>query len=198
MTNRANIEEIALLPIRWMGFVFYAGSVRDASGVTPENVSCVPDTISKTGVFVNAVENEILLKAENLSLKTIQLHGEESPDYCYRMRERGFEIIKALPVRDVADIKAAERYKGSCDYLLFDTKSPERGGSGSKFDWSILDEYNNNTPFILSGGISWQDAEFIRNMNYDKLAGVDLNSRFESEPGIKDTEKLKRFISVIK
>ena len=197
MTNRINIDEIALLPIRWMGFVFYAGSVRDASGVTPEDVLRVPGTINKTGVFVNAGEDEILCKAEELSLNTIQLHGEESPDYCKRMRERGFEIIKALPVRDVADIKAAEKYKGSCDYLLFDTKSPERGGTGNKFNWNILDNYNQDTPFLLSGGISWQDAEIIRNMNYDKMAGVDLNSRFESEPGIKDVERLKRFISVI-
>ena len=134
----------------------------------------------------------------NGGLDYLQLHGHESPDTCRTLRERGYAIIKAFPIADEEDLKMTADYEGRADYFLFDTKCSGYGGSGRRFDWSVLSGYKGRTPFLLGGGIAPDSVEAVRNFRHPKLAGIDLNSGFETAPGIKDAEKLKTFIDKIK
>ena len=135
-------------------------------------------------------------KAEEYNLDAIQLHGQEAPEICHAMRS-GFSILKAFPIATSADFEQSKNYAGVVDYFLFDTKGPGHGGNGFAFDWNILDAYSGDTPFFLSGGISPDDALRIKALNHPKLAGIDLNSRFETSHGMKNVTTLKNFINVI-
>lgn len=194
MRDAANIQAAASLPIQWMGFIFYAPSPRNALDLAPEALSVLPASIHRTGVFVNSSFESIMETAGRFGLDTIQLHGSESSMFCHRLYTQGLEVIKAIPVSAPIDTEAATTYEGHCHYLLFDTRTIQMGGSGKRYDWDILKTYRGTTPFLLSGGIGEEDAERIALFRHPMLAGVDLNSRFESAPGLKLVTKIECFI----
>lgn len=189
-----NILRVAALNPDFMGFIFYPPSPRNIPLTqSPESLE-IPSHIRKTGVFVNAPNKEILETAKRYSLNALQLHGQESPGQCRELRQEGYVLIKALPVKEAEDFLVAKAYEGACDFLLFDTKSPEHGGSGRQFDWEILKHYRELTPFFLSGGIGPEDAQILGKLKHPGLAGLDINSRFETAAGVKNIQQLKNFI----
>ena len=206
MREPENIRQVAETGIDWMGFIFYTQSPRrlgaDDSGQQLSSfisqLSTVNCQLKRVGVFVNATPEEMMETAAHYRLDYLQLHGNESPDICFTLHKRGYAIIKAFSIATEEDLKPVADYEGRADYFLFDTKCSSYGGSGKQFDWSVLSTYKGQTPFLLSGGINPDSAEALRNFSHPKLAGIDLNSGFETSPGIKDAEKLKTFIDKIK
>jgi phosphoribosylanthranilate isomerase len=136
----------------------------------------------------------MLQKAAACRLDYLQLHGEESPELCHALQKRGYPLIKAFPVATANDLQRTEAYEGQAAYFLFDTKCEGYGGSGQTFDWSLLAAYRGRTPFLLSGGIRPDSLEAIRRFRHPRFAGIDLNSGFETAPGLKDTARLAPFI----
>ena len=132
------------------------------------------------------------------NIRRIDLHGSESPDDCLRLQDRGLRVIKAFRIGTAGDLEATAAYEAACSYFLFDTKTPAYGGSGKTFDWTVLDAYRGQTPFLLSGGIGPEHVRALKAFRHDRLVGYDLNSRFEQAPGIKDVEKITRFIQDMK
>ena len=194
MRDADNIRQIERLGTDIMGFIFWPGSPRYV-GEQPEYL---PAETAKAGVFVNAPLEEIQARKNYFRLDYIQLHGQESPDLCARLQESGAKVIKAFPVETAQDLSACDRYTGCCDFFLFDTRTPQHGGSGKSFPWEILASYTGETPFLLSGGIGPGDEEKINRCHHPRRAGIDLNSRFESRPGVKNPEQLKHFIENLK
>ncbi len=190
-----NIRQVAALDIAWMGFIFYPPSPRFAGALPAAALETVPASIRKVGVFVNEEASRIRHYVQRYGLQAVQLHGDETPGFCSAVRETGVRVIKAFPVAEASDFAACARYEGHCDYFLFDTKTPLYGGSGRQFDWNTLKAYRGSRPFLLSGGIGEEDAERLAAFSHPLCAGIDLNSRFETEPGRKDVAKLARFIA---
>lgn len=159
----------------------------------------------RVGVFVDDVPQNIITRIYNYALDYVQLHGEESVVMIKNLKESvadgiapNLKIIKAISISSAANFETCAQYEGVADMLLFDTKCDTRGGSGRQFDWSLLNHYHGTTPFLLSGGIGPDDAEAILQIDHPMFAGVDLNSRFETAPGVKDVEMLRGFIEKIK
>lgn len=199
MRNPENIGRVATLKPDYMGFIFYESSPRCADALDPDILdTALPSSIRRTGVFVDAPPSVILRTAERYKLDTLQLHGTESPQTCLKFRRAGYEVVKAFGVERGRDLTKTIHYESCCDLFLFDTRTPGHGGSGNRFDWRILDAYGGRTPFLLSGGISALDAEDILSLDHPSLYGADLNSRFEIEAGLKNTELLERFIKTIR
>ncbi|KAA3638031.1 MAG: phosphoribosylanthranilate isomerase [Bacteroidetes bacterium] len=204
-----NIKKVLKTSPDLVGFIFYQKSPRmvnekELSEWVEGNTALFGET-KRVGVFVDAKIDYVLNAIHDFQLDYIQLHGTESPEYCREIMDywnfssiRKAEIIKAFPVDENFDFSLTDIYSGICSYYLFDTKTPKHGGSGEKFDWKILTEYLGDTPFLLSGGIAPEDAETIAKLQLSKMAGVDINSRFESAPGIKNVEEVAGFISKIK
>lgn len=197
MREPDNIHRVSGLPISWMGFIFYAPSPRYAAELAPEALRAVPPGICKVGVFVNESIGIILDMVRKYGLDAIQLHGNESVEDCILLRCNGLTVIKAFSLSVAADLQQCSAYSGACDYYVFDTKTPLYGGSGKQYDWSVLNEYTGNTPFLLSGGIGPEDAERLLAFSHPMLAGIDLNSRFEEVPGRKDISKLETILNNI-
>jgi len=200
MKNPYNIRELAQLPIDFMGLIFYTKSPRYIGDLTPEVLDVLPENIGRVGVFVNEDLQVVVDSINKYRLNYVQLHGNESPEYYLNLKEFSPEIkiIKAFSIAEASDLEKTDNYENKVDYFLFDTKTPQYGGSGQKFDWSILNDYKGNTPFFLSGGISAEDALLIRKLENNRIVGLDLNSKFEIEPGLKNIELLHRFINEIK
>lgn len=195
MRDTANISRLSALKPDYMGFIFYDKSPRSVLGHTdPLVLMDIPAEIVKTGVFVNSSAEEIKAMAKLYQLDAIQLHGSESPGLCRDLKSEGLKVLKAFHPKSEEDIKATEEYSGVCDYFLFDTPSKSHGGTGQKFDWRLLKSYKGSVPFFLSGGIEPGDLSILQELTEIKPAGVDINSRFESAPGVKDNEKIKKFI----
>jgi len=194
MRDPDNIRRVASLRIDWMGFIFYPRSARFVGSVP----ACLPSEVKRVGVFVDEPLSGIKKNIENFRLDKVQLHGNESPEFCRELRGIGVKIIKAFPVKDRFPVEQVLRYEGKCDYFLFDTQTPGYGGSGKKFNWSSLSEYRGETPFLLSGGISPGDAEEILAFSHPRFAGVDLNSGFEDAPAQKNISLLQTFIEKIR
>lgn len=196
MRDAENIRQVKALGIDWMGFVFYPRSPRFVGealvGVAHES------PVRRVGVFVNASPEEMMEKARKYNLDYLQLHGNESPDDCYALQKHGFALIKAFSIASKEDLEKTKEYEGRVDYFLFDTKCESYGGSGKQFDWSVLAAYKGSTPFLLSGGIRPESLEVLRHFHHSRLAGIDLNSGFETKPGVKDVAKLKRFAEEVK
>lgn len=197
MRDPENIRKVEELAIDLMGFIFWHKSSRNVS----EMPSYLPTRQKRVGVFVDADIKEVTEKAKEYALDLIQLHGKETPDYIQRLRslcpqhgDRATAIIKALNIADTEDLAQTAQYEGIVDYFLFDTKSKLVGGNGTQFDWSVLQAYQGDTPFILSGGIGPDDAEKVKNFQHPMCAGIDLNSRFETAPALKDIQLLNHFI----
>lgn len=211
MRDPENIRQVAATGIDWMGFIFYARSARSvdngklkienerkSSPLNNSQLSILNCQFKKVGVFVNATTEQMIEIARLYRLDYLQLHGNESPDICYALQKRGYAIIKAFPIASADDLASTTEYEGRADYFLFDTKCNSYGGSGKQFDWSVLASYKGNTPFLLSGGINPDSADAIIHFRHPRLAGIDLNSGFEIEPSMKDTEKIRTFIEKIK
>lgn len=210
MREPDNIRAVEELGIDWMGFIFYPQSPRYVAQVS-SRAGIIPDystlkeprqAVKRVGVFVDDMPQNIVTHVYNDHLDIVQLHGSESPVMMDNLRRTldpdirpDIKLMKALSVSSKADIERWRDYQGHADYLLFDTRCPEKGGSGQKFDWSILAAYDGNIPFLLSGGIGPDDAERVRAFRHPQCFGIDLNSRFETEPGVKDVERLRKFIS---
>ena len=203
MRDPTNIEAVSVLPIHFMGFIFYEKSPRFVTHTY--DISSCPDDLTKVGVFVNAEMEYILHKIDQYDLDAVQLHGSETPQYIADfskelwlklklMANIDVEIIKAFSVDSDFDFETVKPYSELVKYFLFDTKSPHHGGAGIKFDWSILEKYDSEVPFLLAGGISENDVEVIKSLTINQLYGLDLNSKFEIEPALKDVGKLKIFL----
>ncbi len=194
MRDAENIREVEALGIDLMGFIFWPKSSRYVA----ERPTYLPTKCKRVGVFVDEDIEQVKRIADEYALDFIQLHGHENPDYCAQLK--GMHLIKAISVSGRDDIATSKAYEGLVDYFLFDTKSPSVGGSGQQFDWSVLSAYDGDTPFLLSGGIGPHDAPRLRQafaldgFPVEKCVGIDLNSRFELSPGLKDVNKLKEFI----
>ena len=172
----------------WMGFIFWPKSSRYVS----QRPAYLPTKCKRVGVFVDEDIESVKRIADDYALDYIQLHGHESSDYCAQLQ--GLHLIKAISVSSRNDIATYKTYEGLVEYFLFDTKCPSVGGSGQQFDWSVLSAYDGSTPFLLSGGIGPDDAERIKSFHHPQCIGIDLNSRFELAPGLKDVIKLQAFI----
>jgi len=187
-----NVKELSKLPIDYMGMIFYDKSPRFVE------TGQLPDTpFDKVGVFVNADIDYIKEKIKKYNLNLIQLHGNESPDFCKELNN-SLSVMKVFSISVSSDLEKTDEYENICSYFLFDTKTPNYGGSGEKFDWQILNSYKGNTPFFLSGGISIDDTSAIKNITHPLFYGIDLNSRFEKEPGLKNIELIKQFIKAFR
>ncbi len=190
--NRESLEE---LPVDIFGYIFHPASPRFVGQSGKDSISLLASTAKeKAGVFVNAQLETISVFQKQFGLTHAQLHGDESPDFCLRVRQLGLQIIKVFRVIEVSDLSVVHDYIDTADYFLFDTRSIEPGGTGKKFDWKILDAYRLEVPFFLSGGIGPEDAGAILKINHPSLWGLDLNSGFEIRPGMKDPQKLKYFL----
>ncbi|NDW19539.1 phosphoribosylanthranilate isomerase [Dysgonomonas sp. 216] len=193
-----NIKELDKLSVDYIGFIFYEKSPRYAGLLSSLDLNqSLTKGKKRVGVFVNADRDFVLQTIDKYSLNVVQLHGNENTDMVQSLKKHAV-VFKAFSISEVDDLKKTESYNGVADYFLFDTKTSQHGGSGQKFDWSILEHYKGNTPFWLSGGISVEDVDEIKEINHPKLFGVDINSRFELEPGSKDIQLLKQFIKEIK
>ncbi|GAB1415327.1 phosphoribosylanthranilate isomerase [Paludibacter sp.] len=197
MRNKDNIIQILSLKPDFIGFIFYEKSPRFVNSLHDFSEIQFDSKVKKTGVFVNANEHEIMQKVKMFDLQAVQLHGNESPSLCKSLKTSGMIVIKAIQIYSLEDFKDIDAYSEHIDYFLFDTKTKLYGGSGEKFDWSVLKEYKLKTPFFLSGGIDIDDTESIKQVNHPKLIGIDLNSKFELSSGIKDYNKLQKFIKQI-
>ena len=212
MREGENIRQVAELGVNWIGMIFWDKSPRNVTMI-PTYAGIIPDRGSdigsfkakRVGVFVDEMPQNIITRAVNYKLDLVQLHGHETPTLIRNLRRTldpdirpGVQFIKAISVEDCNDIAAYKDYEDCVDYFMFDTKCPTVGGSGSQFDWSVLEAYDSDVPFLLSGGIGPDDAKRVRNFHHPKCIGIDLNSRFETEPGLKDITKLKQFLEQLK
>jgi phosphoribosylanthranilate isomerase len=230
MRDAENIREVEALGIDMMGFIFWPKSRRYVS----ERPEYLPKRCQRVGVFVDEDINQVKRIANDFALDFIQLHGSESPAYISRLLDalqggastpstgsgtvegtvEAVSIIKAFNIATAEDLEQTKAYEGIADYYLFDTKATLPGGSGQQFDWSVLDAYNGNTPFLLSGGIGPNDAERVKAFltsqrslrplrqaqgpSKGKCIGIDLNSRFELAPGLKGVDEIKRFLEKVR
>ncbi|GAA5220642.1 phosphoribosylanthranilate isomerase [Membranihabitans marinus] len=190
MRDPDNVRALEQLPVDYIGFIFYPKSKRDVSEKSLPNTK----GLHRVGVFVNEDNSEILKWVEKWDLTHVQLHGDESPSQCLELRRCNVVIMKAVSVDDNFDFDSLLEYESSVDYFVFDTKGEERGGNGIAFNWQKLEEYKGNIPFFLSGGIHRDSAAAIKAVNHPQLFAVDINSRFEKSPGLKNIESIKSFI----
>jgi phosphoribosylanthranilate isomerase len=199
MNDPLNVRDIAGTNPDYIGFIFYKGSPRYV-GAEPEIelFGNVTNGIKKVGVFLNENYRRILEISYRTGLDIIQLHGNESYDYCNLLKSTGLTIVKVFNINNEFSFESLIPYCSNCDYFLFDTKSEKAGGSGKKFDWGKLEEYSLDRPFFLSGGIGPEDTDLIKSIRNQSFFAVDINSRFEISNGIKDIGLVKSFINSIK
>lgn len=201
MKYQDNMAKVVAMQPDYLGFIFYDKSIRFFDGVTPE----LPDNFKKVGVFVNATIDEIIEKVNTYSLQVVQLHGNESPEFLKELRmfchseqsEESFEIIKVFSIKDDFNFEKLKPYEEICDYYLFDTKGKLPGGNGYAFNWKVLKNYPSTKPYFLSGGIGLNEIDdvlsFLRRQESKYCHAIDVNSKFEIEPGLKNIESIKEF-----
>lgn len=211
MREQGNIEEVSALQPDYLGFIFYDRSPRhvlkasgeanvsgelQAPGFMPTLLTSLKKKdIIPVAVCVDASEEAVLAIVSDYGFTAVQLHGHESPSLCRHLKDRGLTVFKAFSIATTDDVRQTDAYEGCCDCFLFDTKSPLAGGSGVRFDWSILQAYSGKTPFFLSGGLAVSSVQDILSFTHQQLYGLDVNSRFETEPGLKDASLLRQFIA---
>ena len=199
LRDSENIREIAALQPDFMGFIFYPNSPRYVGQLDAGSLTSLPTSIKKTGVFVNENLENILTAISKYNLDAVQLHGADNKKLCRKIRQEAKTmVIKVFPIMDASNFRVTGDYEAVADYFLFDTKTDLYGGSGQKFNWNILQEYTGNKSFLLSGGIGADDVKALRAIEHPLLAGVDLNSKFELKPGLKNVALLKQFIDELK
>ena len=194
MKETENITEISALQPDYLGFIFWEKSKRNMTLATiPE----LPETTKKVGVFVDASIQEITAKINQYQLDVIQLHGNESVIFCRNVKKLGVEVIKVFSMNSNFNFSLVKEYVLAVDYFLFDTKGKLPGGNGITFDWNVLENYHFNVPYFLSGGIGTTEIdgikEFLKSPAAKKCYAIDVNSRFEKKPGIKNKIKLQKF-----
>lgn len=216
MRDPENIHAVKELGIDFLGLIFWPKSSRYVKDITVRagNIPDIPIELgmnngperhpATVGVFVNEMPQTVVTHAYNYKLDYIQLHGEESPTYIDNLKRTlipdimpDVKVIKAISIREADDVKRWRQYKDHTDLILFDTKCDCVGGSGKQFDWSVLEGYDGDIPFLLSGGIGPEDAESVRRFSHPMCIGIDINSRFETAPAMKDISKLRTFINEI-
>ena len=197
MKQAANIAAVAELQPDYLGFIFYQKSPRFISEVSAELIKYVPATIKTTGVFVDEDVQVVKQHIVKYNLKAVQLHGSEAADYCDELKSIGVEVIKAFGIDGDFKFERLSAYLNVVDYFLFDTQTAAHGGSGKVFDWGLLQNYKFQKPYFLSGGIYLKHVLTIKQINDPRLYAIDLNSKFELEPGLKDVEKLKELFKEI-
>jgi len=226
MREADNIRAVSALDIDMMGFIFCPDSPRFVQMISAR-AGIIPDyseerfrqakqqhaaadnnasaKVKRVGVFVDDMPQSILTRIYNYHLDYVQLHGDESAVMIDNLKRTlipdivpDIKVIKALNIREKDDVKRWRDYEGAADMLLFDTKGATRGGSGEQFDWAVLEAYDGNIPFLLSGGIGPDDADRVLSFSHPMFAGIDLNSRFETEPAMKDIELLRAFVEKIR
>lgn len=226
MRDAKNIRDVSQLDVDMMGFNFWKGSERfvrmlsSNAGIIPDyspeklnfainkEKTCryaFPKSIKRVGVFVDEMPQTIVTSVYNYSLDYVQLHGSELPVMVDNLRRTlipdivpSVKFIKAFGVSCKEDLEQTYAYDGMVDMFLFDYKTSGWGGSGKRFDWSLLDAYHGKTPFLISGGIGPDDVEAIKNFGHPMFVGVDVNSKFEITPAFKDVEKLRSFVNALK
>lgn len=200
MKYQHNMTEVAALQPDYLGFIFYEKSARNFDTSIPK----ISNSIKKTGVFVNEDITIVIEKISTFSLQAVQLHGDESPEYCLKLKhhyktksDKKLEIIKVFSIKNEFNFEVLKPYENVCDYFLFDTKGQLPGGNGYTFDWSILNMYPSTKPFFLSGGIGLKEIHDIKKFMQSKASkycyALDVNSKFEIEPGLKAVSILKDF-----
>ena len=212
MRDADNIRAVAALDIDFLGFIFYPQSPRYAQKAVPETElmtntatasrrnGMVMRKPQRVGVFVDETPQAIIAHIHNDQLDYVQLHGHELPEMIDHLKRavisdnhHSLKVIKAFSISKPDDLLQTKAYEGVADLFLFDTPTESYGGSGKKFDWQMLQAYDGHTPFLLSGGIGPEDIDRIHKFEHPQCIGIDLNSRFETVPGIKDVEALRRF-----
>lgn len=194
-----NTSDIAFLQPEYLGFIFWEPSKRAFTSTMPE----IGHSIKKVGVFVDASIDEIQEKVKEFGLLLVQLHGKESPAFCDELKKRipQLKIIKVFSIKNDFDFKVLNQFEDVCDYYLFDTKGKLPGGNGYAFNWEVLKDYPSTKPYFLSGGIGLEEVdaiqEFLQKPEAKYCHAIDVNSKFEIEPGLKEVEKLKEFKKVI-
>lgn len=204
MRDPENIRSLMDLSVDFMGLIFYKKSSRNVPDSMAEQIlQAVDGKVPKVGVFVNESVDTVLQKVARFKLQYVQLHGQESSDYCYDLLEKSarmfgcddeLRLIKAFSVDEHFDFSVTRDYTPYCEYFLFDTKGKNAGGNGVMFDWNLLKKYAGTIPFLLSGGLDQNSAEDIRQLDFPKLIGTDVNSRFEDAPAFKNIDKVKIFV----
>ena len=192
MKETENIKEISALHPDYLGFIFWEKSKRN---MTLDSIPKLLETTKKVGVFVDASIQEIAAKINQYQLDIIQLHGNESVIFCKNVKKLGVEVIKVFSVDSTFNFSVVKEYVLAVDYFLFDTKGKLPGGNGTTFDWKVLEKYPSSKPFFLSGGIGLEEIDLTKEILTTNLPihALDLNSKFESEPGLKDKTILKKF-----
>lgn len=200
-TIMSQLKELDHLLIDYAGFIFYEGSPRYmGKKIKSEDLQNLPTKLQKIGVFVNESREEVLRRIDEYGLDGVQLHGDETPEFCKQISDH-VTVIKAFRINtNQIDIDwMVKEFIDVCDYYLFDKESRSvYGGSGEKFDWNLLQNASIGKSFFLSGGISHNDASMLKNFQHPFFYGIDLNSRFETSPGVKNMEMLKQFALEIK
>jgi phosphoribosylanthranilate isomerase len=192
-----NVKAITALEPDYMGFIFYDRTPRFVGDIAIEILNDVPSPIIKTAVFVDEDIEHINIIIDKYKFDAIQLHGNEGPEICAEFKGR-IKVIKAFGINEDFDFENLSTYVDHVDYFLFDTKTSIHGGSGETYDWSILDNYKFDIPFFLSGGLSLENLESVKDIDHPQFYGVDLNSRFEISPALKNIEKLEIAFEMLK
>jgi phosphoribosylanthranilate isomerase len=206
MRDAQNIEQIASLCPDFLGFIFYPRSKRYVrqSDLSTERLDILlpkglPISIKRVGVFVESTDVEVERIASQWKLDFVQLHGKESPTFCQKLKKKGLKIIKVFSVgKEGISLEYMREYEDFVDYFLFDTQTPDYGGSGHKFDWDTLKTYDLDIPFMLSGGICLQDVGKLKQPIHHKCIGFDVNSKFETAPAQKNPALLEEFITMMR
>ncbi|WP_445719634.1 phosphoribosylanthranilate isomerase [Flavobacterium sp.] len=189
-----NIQEISTLHPDYLGFIFWEKSSRY---MNLETIPEIPNNIKKVGVFVDASVGEIRSKVMQHLLDIVQLHGNESAFFCTEIKLLNVEIIKVFSIGTNFDFSVLEKFLPMVDYFLFDTKGKLPGGNGVTFDWNVLEKYPFEKPFFLSGGIGINELEtikeFLKTKVAEKCIAIDVNSQFETKPGLKNKIELEKF-----
>jgi len=197
ITISEDILNLITMKIDRLGFIFYHKSKRYVYGkLIEDGLKEIPKHIKKTGVFVNAEISEIEQIVDQYQLDSIQLHGDETPEFCSHFKNK-VEVIKTISIKDKSSFGTAQMYQDACDLFLFDTQSENYGGTGKAFDWQWLEAYTLDKQFYLSGGISLENFKEIKKIKHKQMVGIDVNSKFEIRPGIKDIDKIKQLIDLI-
>ncbi|MBN4051317.1 phosphoribosylanthranilate isomerase [bacterium AH-315-M05] len=198
MREHDNIAAVAALKPDFMGFIFYERSQRFVGeGLDEKQLKVLNGRIKKVGVFVNPSATYIMEQVKKYHLNLVQLHGDETPSFCCELKSYGLRIIKVFRIDNHFDFSQLNDYKAHCDYFLFDTKGLDYGGTGKTFDWKLLKQYDNKMPFFLSGGIGLEHINEFKQLKGWNVFAVDINSRFEISPALKNIEKIKRFKELI-
>ncbi|RYY29899.1 MAG: phosphoribosylanthranilate isomerase [Sphingobacteriaceae bacterium] len=192
-----NIRAVAALKPDYYGLIFYPHSPRFVGYEVDEELAMLRLPAKKTGVFVDKDFSTIKNLIQTYQLDAVQLHGNELAETCAVLR-KNVEVIKAFGVDENFDFALLNAYQDSVDYFLFDTKTTEHGGSGKAFNWQILEKYHLNVPFFISGGLNNENLKPVLQFKHPAFYGLDLNSRFEDEPGVKNIEKLKEAFELIR